>query len=356
MVSYEDLASEVISGGGGLRAVVHCQAEEFEVAETMCKGKVEGVLVVIHNKESEKSIPMEDEKGRMIMRNVQITTIRANDIAVYSKHATTNVVKIQKETTTVLRVRFDKIFVEGQLWKQVNERAKTAFERWTHDLSLDGVVDTCGWSAEKSTGTELVVGLARVSEGAAETIIQKSGTKGCFVDPKDWKDRTWAAYRLEWLAKQKDEEDDAYLLRAVSMRPELGATAGTRQIGLRHKSKDDDEQKPGGRTWMLEGIPREWTEGMLMSMLENNGVYNEIKVLNKVYSGATATWTFKAIGEKGQDTKCFRVDDGGGPITLWFRIAPPRNTVRYVRAAAGLQSHQGQGVLADDGHEADGCL
>lgn len=52
------------------------------------------------------------------------------------------------------------------------------------------------------------------------------------------------------------------------MRP--GATAGTRQIGLRQKSKDDDEQKLGCRTWMLEGIPREWTEGMLMPMLENN--------------------------------------------------------------------------------------
>lgn len=102
VVSYEDLVNEVISAGGGLREVLHCQAEELEVAETMCKGKVEGVLVVIQNKDSEKSIPMEDERGRMIMRNMQITTIGANGMVAYSKHGATNVVKVQKETTTVL--------------------------------------------------------------------------------------------------------------------------------------------------------------------------------------------------------------------------------------------------------------
>lgn len=87
----------------------------------------------------------------------------------------------------------------------MNGRANTAFERWTHDLSLDRVVDTWGWAAEESTGTEQVFGLARVSEGGAEKIIQKSGTNGRCFDPRDWKDGTLAAYRLEWLPKQMDE-------------------------------------------------------------------------------------------------------------------------------------------------------
>lgn len=60
-------------------------------------------------------------------------------------------------------------------------------------------------------------------------------------------------------------------------------------------------------------------------------------MLNKLHRGATATWIFEAIGEKGQDTKRSRVDDGGGPITLWARIAPPRTTVRYARPTSQPQ-------------------
>lgn len=107
---------------------------------------------------------------------------------------------------------------------------------------------------------------------------------------KDWATRPV----VEWLEKQDDEKEQAYMARATSMARAMGLTRGVAQVGIRRAEKDKDRE-------MRKQKPNEFRV--------TGSNFSEVQLHSKTRRRGATFWNFMAKREDGQDALEMEHDD-----------------------------------------------
>ena len=170
----------------------------------------------------------------------------------------------------MIRVTFDKCFVNTEIWREANDRPWKALhdsgEAYLPAAAAKAIQDAWGFNKETEDGIQKVVGLLRVAGtpfagDAVDKIISYAGTGGVAIQPLTWPKRI----RYEHERRIPGEEDNARLARALVKAPQLGVELGRRQIPARYVASETD---PISRVWQIDGAPRDWTDENIISLLK----------------------------------------------------------------------------------------
>jgi hypothetical protein len=108
-------------------------------------------------------------------------------------------------------------------------------------------------------GRNKVVGWLKLTKKDAETLLEKSGKKGIFINKNI--DTSKERPHFVWTKHEKDETDEAYYQRCLRLSGERGQPMCLRKglgndIGFTKKSDEDIEKKPKRISdfWSSQGL------------------------------------------------------------------------------------------------------
>lgn len=169
-------------------------------------------------------------------------------------------------------------------------------------------------------------------------IIKASGARGWFTEATTWKDGTWdepgIKFYTVWVDKMDDEIDMDHRLRCEQLGASMGLTVGRRQIGQRVTG---DAPKEARKIWMVDDVPREWTDGMVKKAIESK--FTGVEVTRRASRGRVTSWWFKGTTTRGEDMVAIDYvaegenhdEDDEARHKLWARLAPDRVLGKQMR-------------------------
>jgi hypothetical protein len=141
-------------------------------------------------------------------------------------------------------------------------------------------------------GRNKVVGWLKLTKKDAETLLEKSGKKGIFINKNI--DTSKERPHFVWTKHEKDETDEAYYQRCLRLSGERGQPMCLRKglgndIGFTKKSDEDIEKKP--KRIQISGVPRDWMAEELVDFLKQQGwtqmtIHNRRRVNKKIFWNA----------------------------------------------------------------------
>ena len=242
--------------------------------------------------------------------------------------------KIATKATAVLFVKVPKIFVDAQMWKQFIEKPQRQIAQWTaihHVLCID----CFSWAEEQlQGGRRQVHGVIRVAQADVSTLLSHSGEQGIFLQlPRD----KVSGQHVEWAERTiKNEPDAEYLTRVNRSRGDLGLVCRDNSLGWR---RTNDPDSPVRKVWVLEHAPKPWDLQQVAALLQE--FFTDINMFRQINRGAWKSFVFRAACKRGADVDLVPVtvllDEPGhnSPVTLWAKIAPPRQVEYKQRSIKG---------------------
>ena len=144
------------------------------------------------------------------------------------------------------------------------------------------------WQKQSSS----LVGWLKLTKKDAETLLEKSGKKGIFINKNI--DTSKERPHFVWTKHEKDETDEAYYQRCLRLSGERGQPMCLRKglgndIGFTKKSDEDIEKKP--KRIQISGVPRDWMAEELVDFLKQQGwtqmtIHNRRRVNKKIFWNA----------------------------------------------------------------------
>lgn len=234
---------------------------------------------------------------------------------------------IPSAKTVVVRVKVYAAFTAAEDYLKICRNPRGAFKNWLERYSIGGVQDSWGWAEEKWLGPygRCVAGRVRINDQHKMSILRASGSAVWFAEAISWRSQAWddpdLKFHTEWVDKQVDETDIDYRTRCTSVGADLGLTVGRRQIGRRVAGQSP---KRARRMWVLEEVPRRWTDTMVIMALGSDFV--DIEVVRRVGRGLHTSWWFKAVSNEDLDMVAINYadedeDEGADGRRIWARLA-----------------------------------
>ena len=324
------------------RQVVYADSDEqFAAAAEMVAHFSSYALTMIRPandedvKEKLQLIPF-DCSGKLMMRQCIVSRCCSlgQQPPVIKNRATTTqappVIKASVDTTVVIRFVFDENYIGEEIWKTASKDVRGAILALTAEQGITkGIQDVWGARQERLGKHKSVTALVRVSRQHLTQLLGASGVKGVFTEPRSWKYDNMPTVNWEWVTKLDDEEDTAYLARAVSNKPMHGVGRGDRQLVLRRESTPD---QPVSRMWQIDGVSSEWTDDTVLMMLKT--VLPDAAIVRGQRRGPTKTWWFRATTKPDVDLLQVPVciedgDDSRVTLELWAKRSAPRENSRF---------------------------
>ena len=226
---------------------------------------------------------------------------------------------------TICRVIVYKEMIDANRWKHVSTKPKAFIYDWSKNCLPTAVhrdvQDSWGFNQEDWEGRITMTGLLNIPTEHCENLLKVSGRGHVIVEPMRWQDPL-PKIRVDWIPKIPGESPVDYWERVLMMRPDFGMARGLRQLGLRSAATPD---APLSRVWVLDAVPREWTEEQALDLLKGAAELTELAMLRQQARGPLRAWWFRAKAAPDQDVipLPYKSDDDDHMEVAWVRRSTP---------------------------------